>query len=243
MGILAFLKTITDIRSAGNLFLELIAFLKKNKLFPVLYLLPVLLLIINYLHFNLVVKDKEIAVVEKRINICNSVDDELRRCGDKTAISISIIRNDQKSGRFFVARACDKRLTNSGCILDLMENKPLTYKAEYKLDLNSEDFLRKIMKSGFPRSIPLSKDGKQIIDPELEGCSTIINLITATDWWKEGIVKNLWITASETTDHKILYVYTFKTAINESGCQNQINQILLDLIQKMKNGGEKWFHF
>ena len=237
MGILVFLKTILDIRNIGKLFLEFFAFLKKNKLLPIVYVVPIVIFILYYLSGYLFIKDNEIDVERKRASMDSFIDKNLHQCGDKTAISVSIVHSNQRVGRFFSARACDFRL-GSDCILNLMSNKPLIYGVNYKLNANTRDFLTRLITEGYPRKIPLSKDGEQYIDDQIDGCTPIIDLIQATDWWQEGIAKNLWITASKSKDG-ILYVFTFKTAVDKTECDTEINSILLELKQKMEE--RKWW--
>jgi hypothetical protein len=64
-------------------------------------------------------------------------------------------------------------------------------------------------------------------------------LIEMTDWAKEGKIKDLWITAVESKlPANVLYVFTFKTAIERTSCDSEIQDILIKLKNKMR--ASKW---
>jgi hypothetical protein len=248
MGILAFLKTITDIRSAGNLFLEIMAFLKKNKLFPVIFLLPVVFFIIYYLVSLCFLNNMEFFQEKKRNDVLAYVKESLIKCGDKTAISISIISNiskDEKEGIFYVAEVCDniQKLKGTDCLMDLKNHNSI-YKDEYKIEPLTYNYLVDLTKVEHPKHIKLNKDGKQDLTP-IQFLPTMRLLIEMTDWAKEGKIKDLWITAVESellslpnSETNVLYVFTFKTAIERTSCDSEIQDILIKLKNKMR--ASKW---
>ena len=234
MSVFIFLKTILDIRNIGKLFLEFFAFLKKNRLLPIVYSLPIIFFILYYLSYLLFISNKEFLSEKKRSEINKYIDLSLRNCGDKTAISISIVSSDSTRGEFYTAKACDFR--QKGCIIDLKEHNN-AYKDIYTIDPSSYQYLDQLTQLYFPSHLTLNKDNQQDLAP-LDYLPTIRLLVAQTDWAKEGIVKDLWITASRSLNRKVLYVFTFKTAVESTSCQNEIQNILIELKNKM--GGDKW---
>jgi hypothetical protein len=241
MGILAFLKTITDIRSAGNLFLELIAFLKKNKLLPIVYLLPIITGLLYYIIFLLFINNRPIKIEDKRAEIGEFMDKNLKKCGNLTAMSISVVDNNGTRGRFYLAKACDEKQT--GCIVNLSDaNSLYDSQYQYDIDLNTYQLLEQLDGGRFVITVPkhfiLNKDGVQDLT-SIAYYRTLSTLVSQTNWGKAGIIKDLWITSSRSLNGNILYVFTFKTAIEKTSCESEIQDILIELRTKM--GGAEWF--
>jgi hypothetical protein len=262
MAIFVFLKTLLDLRKICSLFLECGAFLKKNKLLPFVALLPIIFFVIYYLTNILLLSNAAFLDEIKRIEVLEIAKEGLGVCGDKTAISISIISTgkdgvhrditDPKNrstakwrwGVFHIAQACDDRQKASGrdCIIDLKDHNT-DYNKIYDIDVLSYEELVKLAGLSIPSRIKLNKDGVQDLE-NLRFLPTLKGLIEMTDWAKEGIVKNLWITATANLtklpsgDADVLYVFTFLTGKDHTGCDTEIPRILMNLKDKM--GIPKW---
>ena len=264
MSVFIFLKTILDIRNIGKLFLEFFAFLKKNRLLPIVYSLPIICFLF-FLLLKLQSNDVEFPQEVKRSEMTGDVTEYLRdKCGDKTAISISVISTEKnrthkvitdtadassakwRQGIFFIAQACDDRQKTSGkdCIIDLKDHNT-AYREVYNIDDLTYKYLITLTGLSQPSHIKLNKNGVQDLE-NLRFLPTIKSLVEMTDWAKEGIVKDLWITATANIpklpngEADVLYVFTFKTAKNQTGCDSEIHEILIKLKNKM--GIPKWLY-
>ena len=89
-------------------------------------------------------------IVKDADTMTKYIDHILGNCGDKTAISISVINIekappllDHWQGRFYMARACDKKEKSNDCIVNLKDAHPALYAMDQKIDINSyELFVR-----------------------------------------------------------------------------------------------------
>jgi hypothetical protein len=150
----------------------------------------------------------------------------LKICGDKTSLSVAVVslekKEDYYDGRFSQALACDKLAINSNCIVNLQQHNPI-YTDDYKIDLSTYNFLAIKTSDEIPFYASLRKDDLQDLT-DFEYFPTINKLLKSTEWYKLGVLNDIWISSILTLDSngkKLLYVITFIQAkeTRELKCQ------------------------
>lgn len=156
--------------------------------------------------------------LEQYDNYVKYVDEILTSCGDRTAISVSIINTRKMSieqdfwlGRFEIARACDKSF-GERCIINLKDRLPSLYSVDHKIGISSYKFFLRLGKNILPAHFHFrDKNDEQTLGP-VEFYPTIKHIIGRFDWTKHDLLEDLWITSILSDDSTVLYVITFLSA-------------------------------
>jgi hypothetical protein len=168
----------------------------------------------------------------------NKIDNILYKCGDKTAISIGKIKifqnidNQSWNGVFLLARACDIRMNERNCIVNLKDRHPSLYKKEQNIGLNSYNLLVNVGKQDYAMIFNLNKKGLQNLT-SLNNFPSIKEIIEKTEWSDQKILKNMWLTSILNKNNSVLYVIIFLSGKerNQLNCLDQ--EIILRGIKEL----------
>ena len=227
--IFVYLKTLLDIRKIVLELKNFFLFLKRNKIINIPIIVSFLFLIgCSYSLVNYLYRDIYYLQSKKQIEITDKIDLVLKKCGDKTAISISTVSiNEDKentywSGLFRQARSCDYKNNQKDCIVNLMDFNGL-YRKEHKIDLSTYRFLLKIGGNETPTYINLRDDNNIQDIGQVIYYPVIYKLLSETNWYQERSLNSLWISSIVNFNKKVIYVLTMISAkpIKESLCANQ----------------------
>jgi hypothetical protein len=163
--------------------------------------------------------------------LTKNVDNILKGCGDRTAISISsvsISKNEKGEwpANFHVAEACDKREKNNQCIVNLQKRNKSLYEEPHFIKYNTYELLANLGTNTInSKKFNLRKNDLQNLQ-ELQNYPSMLTIINQTEWAQLKILHNLWITAiikNIANEKYVLYIITFLTAkpTNELSCFDQ----------------------
>lgn len=235
MGLIAFIANIAKILSlVGSLF-NLI----KNYKLLISIIVSCLIIIASCLYFLL--PDNKIHEETLRHDrIVLYIDDILKRCKDKTAITVgtvSIRQFDTESfwpAKFKIARACDESFED--CLINLKDLRPTVYREkDFKIDPSSYELFVNIGDDVLPTYFNLrGEDGTQDLQ-SISFYPSIRMVLEELDWFEQGIIEDLWITTILNRNSDVLYVITLLSAKPQknNACFNQ-NSILIKLREYIK---------
>lgn len=207
---------------------HLFSFFRKNGLFSPVIILPLTIIgitsycLVSKINFSNDIYREE----ELYSNLEKLVEEILLECGDKTGISISAISLNIEDdgifykGRFKIVEACDDRIIENKCYINLKDKKGTVLKIPYDIDPISYKDLLAIGKTGFPKAFALKVDGKQNLD-SLKRNPSLREILekAAPVWYAEGILDTIYITSILKKDN-ILWVLTLLSAKKSLNCKD-----------------------
>ena len=227
--VFGFLKTILDIKRISIEVKTFFLFLRRNKIInlPIVFS-SLFLVFLSYELISYLYKDTIYMRSKKRLETIQNIDNVLRSCGDKTAITVSTVsineneENQSWNGLFEHARACDFVNNPKGCIVNLVDFNDL-YKKPQKIDLSTYQFLLRIGGNQTPTYFYLRDDENKQSLESISDYPVAVKILSSTNWYREGILNSLWITSVVNLNKKVIYVLTMISAkpIRENSCINQ----------------------
>ena len=212
---MTFLNLILSILKGFSQVKDIFQFLSKHKWWAVL--LAISIISTSYFSLKIISKNNHNVPFDSNTNydkVTTFVDKILKKCGDKTGISISSVRLDyDKSkdaylGSFFVVRACDLKEINNDCLVDLKNIQPIFYSKIQEIDFNSYQFLLRLGNQ-FNSARFYLRDRNNIQDlSSLDKYSSIKYIVKNTNWASQQSLYYLWVTSIISNNH-VLYVITY----------------------------------
>ena len=189
-----------DIINKANIIMSFFKLLKEHKFLRVLFVLGII--ISGLFCYGLsMIKDNSIYVDSKEDHeIREAIKSILIKCGDGHAIGLSTISTETESeyyAKFKEIFSCDKSLNPNNCLVDLSSDK-FPFAGDYIVDKNTYKLLLEISNS---------EDVKKIYVPQFEAeeFPTINGLLEKSIHYKNGSVKNLFLTASQNNERNLIY--------------------------------------
>jgi hypothetical protein len=230
--IIAFLANLEKILSSSY---KLIRLFYKNKIIGLILIIALILLACSsYWLVNLSNSNDLYAQQVKFDKYTNYTDNILLKCGDKTGISVSVVDtvkllNDEFTmGRFEIARACDARSLRTKCIINLKDVHPSTYSRNHQIDRSSYAFLVKAGKKILPIHFNTRNERGEQDFSLMSFYPGLLKIVKELEWYKQGLIHDIWITSILDRNEDVLYVITLLSAKShrETSCINKDSIII-----------------
>lgn len=225
-----FLETLKLINSIFEEIKKFIKFLKKNKIFcKSIIAVIIIMYCFCYIFFIFILNNNKPYITTYKNNLLlKEITKIVKKCGDKTSLSIGVVSNTKSdnntfNGVFIDALACDKRQLIDNCLVNLKQHNIL-YSETHQIDLSSYYYLQDNCSGNIPCSVSLVDDNGNQDLSKFENYPSIVKLLKG-DWYESKELNHIWILTNKSFDDKLLYVITFIQAKTEKdkNCQEPID--------------------
>lgn len=213
MNIWAILQSIKYLAEGGKFFYSI--FFEDKKMFCGAAIFATMVLFI--VNFSEKLENQESARhyqdVLRDSYIYRKISESLRTCGDKSSIMIGVISKKEKVGIIKDFYSCDK-VASSNCIINTKE-KRAEYRESYIVDDATYEFLKDLGTSNQVISVDLNSG--LMIDSkrqrrQLPELITLHKLLETSDWYKNGLLKTLKLTAIVDKNQSVIFTLSFTNA-------------------------------